>query len=95
MTRPLRIELAGGLYHVTSRGDRREKIYENDKYRKECLIVLEKVCERFNWRCHAYCLMGNHYDFVIESTVKYRRAGLFLPLLCFQASLNSCYVKLS
>ena len=48
MTRPLRIELAGGLYHVTSGGDRREKIYENDKYRKKWLIVLEKVCERFN-----------------------------------------------
>jgi len=26
MARPLRIELAGGFYHVTSRGDRREDI---------------------------------------------------------------------
>jgi len=67
MARPLRIELAGGLYHVTSRGDRRENIYENDKDRKEWLIVLEKVCERFNWRCHAYCLMDNHYHFVVET----------------------------
>ena len=30
MARPLRIELAGGLYHVTSRGDRREDIYLDD-----------------------------------------------------------------
>jgi len=67
MARPLRIELEGGLYHVTSRGDRRENIYENDKDRKEWLIVLEKVCERFNWRCHAYCLMDNHYHFVVET----------------------------
>ena len=67
MSRPLRIELAGGLYHVTSRGDRRENIYENDEDRKEWLAVLEKVCDRFNWRCHAYCLMDNHYHFVVET----------------------------
>jgi len=67
MSRPLRIELAGGLYHVTSRGDRRENIYENDANRKEWLAILGKVCERFNWRCHAYCLMDNHYHFVVET----------------------------
>jgi hypothetical protein len=27
MSRPRRIELAGGVYHVTSRGDPREAIY--------------------------------------------------------------------
>ena len=67
MSRPLRIELAGGLYHVTSRGDRRENIYENDADRSKWLAILGKVCERFNWRCHAYCLMDNHYHFVIET----------------------------
>jgi len=27
MSSPLRLELAGGLYHITSRGDSREDIY--------------------------------------------------------------------
>lgn len=67
MTRPLRIELAGGLYHVTSRGDRRENIYDDDKDREKWLTILGHVCERFNWRCHAYCLMDNHYHFVVET----------------------------
>ena len=31
MTRPLRLEFAGALYHITSRGDRREDIYDNDQ----------------------------------------------------------------
>jgi len=31
MTRPIRIEFSGALYHVTSRGDRRENIYEDDE----------------------------------------------------------------
>jgi REP element-mobilizing transposase RayT len=67
MARPLRIELAGGLYHVTSRGDRREDIYVNDEDRSEWVRVFGEVCERFNWRCHAYCLMTNHYHIVVET----------------------------
>jgi len=30
MSRPLRIEFPGALYHVTSRGDRREDIFADD-----------------------------------------------------------------
>jgi hypothetical protein len=30
MTKPLRLEFPNALYHVTSRGDRRENIYEDD-----------------------------------------------------------------
>jgi len=67
MARPLRLELAGGLYHVTSRGDRREAIYMDDKDREKWLEILGNVCSRFNWRCHAYCLMDNHYHIVIET----------------------------
>jgi REP element-mobilizing transposase RayT len=49
MSRPLRIELAGGLYHVTSRGDRREAIYRDGQDRTDWLTVLGEVCSRFNW----------------------------------------------
>ena len=35
MSRPLRLEYAGALYHVTSRGDRREDIYLDDEDRSE------------------------------------------------------------
>ena len=67
MARPLRIELAGALYHVTSRGDRREDIYLDDDDRRRWLDVFKTVCERFNWICHAYCLMDNHYHIVVET----------------------------
>lgn len=67
MARPLRIELSGGLYHVTSRGDRREDIYFSDSDRQAWLELLAQVCARFNWICHAYCLMTNHYHLVIET----------------------------
>src|SRR5690625_673373 len=67
MARPLRIEFDGALYHVTTRGDRREAIYEDNKDREDFLEVLAEVVERFNWLCHAYCLMGNHYHLVVET----------------------------
>ena len=47
MARPLRIEFAGALYHITSRGDRREPIYEDDDDREAFLRVLAEVVERF------------------------------------------------
>ena len=67
MARPLRLEFAGALYHITSRGDRRESIYETDDDREVFLSILGQVCERYNWLCHAYCLMDNHYHLLIET----------------------------
>ena len=67
MARPLRIEFAGALYHVTSRGNGREPIYLQDRDRKVWLQVLGQVCGRFNWVVHAYCQMGNHYHLLAET----------------------------
>jgi REP element-mobilizing transposase RayT len=67
MARPLRLELAGGLYHVTSRGDGREDIYLSDEDREAWLQVLGQTCKRYNWVCHAWCQMTNHYHLLIET----------------------------
>ena len=67
MARPLRIEYPGALYHVTSRGDRQEAIFDDDQDRTAYLNILADVISRFRWRCHAYCLMGNHYHLMIET----------------------------
>ena len=67
MARPLRIEFPGALYHVTSRGDRREPIFEDDEDRLKFMEVLTEVVKRFNWVCHVFCLMTNHYHLVVET----------------------------
>jgi len=67
MARPLRVEYPGALYHVTSRGDRQEAIFDDDYDRTAFLNLLGEVVSRFRWRCHAYCLMGNHYHLMIET----------------------------
>ena len=67
MARPLRIEYPGAVYHVTARGNARESIFFDDEDRRSFLTILESVVDRFNWLCHAYCLMGNHYHLLIET----------------------------
>lgn len=67
MSRPLRIEFANALYHVTARGDRREDIFDDDVDRLAFLETLEQVVDQFNWICHAYCLMDNHYHLLIQT----------------------------
>ncbi len=67
MSRPLRIEFAGAVYHVTSRGDRREPIYRDDPDRRLHLGVLAQAMSRFDAQVLAYCLMGNHYHLVLQT----------------------------
>jgi len=52
---------------VTSRGNARADIFADTKDRQKFLLLLESVVNRFNWICHAYCLMDNHYHLMIET----------------------------
>jgi REP-associated tyrosine transposase len=76
MARQLRIEFAGALYHITSRGNAQEVIFLNDEDRTEFLSLLNKTCHRFNWYCHAYCLMDNHYHLLIETKTSSLSKGM-------------------
>jgi len=67
MTRPLRLEFAGALYHLTARGDRQESIFLDDRDRRRFLELLGKEIQQQGWLCYAYCLMDNHYHLLIET----------------------------
>jgi putative transposase len=76
MTRPLRITFPGAIYHVTSRGNARAAIFLGDRDRELFVETLAQVIERFNWLCHAYCLMDNHYHLMIETPDGNLAAGM-------------------
>jgi REP element-mobilizing transposase RayT len=67
MSRPLRLQLPGGIYHVTARGNARHSIFEDDDDCARFLIVLASTVARYRVRCHAYCLMGNHYHLLLQT----------------------------
>lgn len=67
MARPLRIEYAGAVYHITSRGNERKAVFKTDQDRINFLNTLQHVNKRYHWICHAYCLMDNHYHLLIET----------------------------
>ncbi len=61
MARQLRIEYEGAFYHVTSRGNQRERIFWDDRDREEFKKILNRTKERYGYLLHAYVLMDNHY----------------------------------
>jgi len=67
MSRPLRIEYPGAVYHVTSRGNEKKPVFKDEQDRENFLNTLQHVNKRCNWICHAYCLMTNHYHLLIET----------------------------
>jgi putative transposase len=76
MPRPLRIEYAGAIYHVLSRGDRREAIFLSDADRELFLETLGQGCGRSGWQVHAWCLMSNHFHLVLETPRANLAAGM-------------------
>jgi putative transposase len=76
MPRPLRIQVAGGTYHVTSRGNRRQSIYHDDHDRRLFLAMRDLVVARCRWRLQAYCLMSNHFHLLIETPMPNLSAGV-------------------
>lgn len=66
MARPLRLDIPGEFHHVLARGNSRLPIFDDDRDRRTFLRLLEEVVERFDVRCHAFCLMGNHYHLLLQ-----------------------------
>ncbi len=67
MPRAPRIEFAGAIYHVMNRGDRLERIYEDDQDREIFLKTLGETSQSSGWAVHSFILMRNHYHLLIET----------------------------
>ena len=56
-----------GVYHVTARGVARCEIFVDDEDRASFLELMRRAVRKWGWKCHAYCLMGNHYHLIVET----------------------------
>lgn len=76
MARPPRLQIAGGIYHLTARGNRRQPIFLDDDDRRKFLEIVGIVVEKRGWHCHAYCLMPNHYHLLVKTPTPDLSAGM-------------------
>jgi REP element-mobilizing transposase RayT len=67
MARPLRLEFADALYHITSRGNERRAIFRTNRDRQTFLLFLGIATRRFGWSLTAWVLMTNHYHLVLQT----------------------------
>lgn len=67
MSRPLRLQFPGALYHVTSRGDHKCAIYQDRTDYVVWLTILGEICAQYNFVIHGYCQMTNHYHLIVET----------------------------
>jgi REP element-mobilizing transposase RayT len=67
MARQLRVEFENAFYHITSRGNLRDKIFYDDADRERFLRILSRTKERYGFLLHAYALMDNHYHLLMET----------------------------
>jgi putative transposase len=88
MAREPRIEVAGGIYHIGSKGNRGCQIYEDDLERRVFLTMLSRAARRFRWTCHTYCLMLNHYHLLIQLDIDGLSDGMQLLNGSFAAFSN-------
>ena len=63
MPRKMRVQYPAAMYHVMSRGDRREDIFLKYVDRQDFLKTLAEACQKTDWQVHAYSLMRNHYHY--------------------------------
>jgi putative transposase len=76
MSRPLRIDVEDGLYHVTSRGWERRLVVRDDRDRQRWLGLLDRVATRCVWRVFAWVLMGNHFHLYLRTPQANLSAGM-------------------
>ena len=65
-----------------------ENIYLYGADRINWLALFGHVCKQFNWVCHAYCLMDNHY-YIVEETAEGNLSGGAAVKWCLYADLES------
>jgi putative transposase len=83
-----RTQIPGGLYHLTSRGNDRAPLYHDEPDYVAFERTFAKVCDRYEWECHAYCVMPNHYHLIVETPEANLAAGMHVLNLSYARWFN-------
>lgn len=67
MARALRLEFEGALYHLCARGNRRARIFADEKDCLRFLALLKESVDRYEVEIHAYVLLPNHFHILART----------------------------
>jgi putative transposase len=85
MASPLRPQIAGAVYHVSTRATGPSELFRDRRDRLRFLSILKHVVPKHEWLLHAYCLMVTHYHLVLTTPKPTIARGMQL--------LNSVYAR--
>ena len=67
MPRHLRVTFPGAIYHITIRGNARQRIFTDDRDRERFLARLAESVQTYRIRLYLFCLMDNHVHLLLET----------------------------
>lgn len=76
MPRTPRLQVAGGLYHVTANSNVGRLVFQSPAERDQFLAFLDATVERCRWSCRSYCLLSTHYHLLVETPQADIAAGI-------------------
>jgi putative transposase len=91
MGRRRRVEFGTGFVHAWTRGNNRQPVFYDEFDYVAWLQLLGDVVGRYEWRCHAYCLMPNHYHLLLETTQPQLSLGMWELNRRFAQRINMRY----
>ena len=80
--------LNGTHHHVTARATGDGSLFMDDEDRGHFISLLRYSIARWQWRCHAYCLMGTHYHLLIEAPLERLSRGMHRLNFQYARSFN-------
>lgn len=88
-----RTDFGTGFVHAYTRGNNRQPVFVDEFDYVAWLRLLGDVVGTYEWRCHAYCLMPNHYHLLLETTQPRLSLGVWELNRRFAQRMNRRYER--
>ncbi len=66
--RRVRVKVPKGRYHVTSRINNREHVFESNVVKALFMAVVKRAQKKYKFIIYNFCIMGNHVHYMIKPT---------------------------
>jgi putative transposase len=93
MARALRLEFEGALYHLCARGNRRERIFADEKDYLRFLALLRESLRRYEIELHAYVLLPNHFHLLARTLKPNLSRWMHWFMVAYSISYNRRHKK--